>query len=105
MIRFCCKTFEVKDCGSRVDFCTHRNGDVIISYYPKTREYLSSHSEETGCDINYCQWCGKKMPKSLVDEWFDILEKEYGITDPNHTEADKVPEEFKTDAWWRKRGL
>lgn len=105
MIKFCCTNFEIKKHGSRVDFCALRNGDVIISYYPKTREYLSSHSKDSGCEINYCQWCGKKMPKPLVDEWFDTLEKEYGITDPTDTEEQDVPNEFKTDEWWKKRDL
>ncbi|MBP9791623.1 MAG: hypothetical protein KBC27_00200 [Rickettsiales bacterium] len=105
MIKFCCSNFSSKKHKGKVDFYTTSNNDVIIRYYPKTREYFSVHSDETGCDINYCQWCGKKMPKPLVDEWYKILEEEYGILDPVVDDADKVPKEFKTDAWWKKRGL
>ena len=43
--------------------------------------------------------------KSIYDEWCAILEKEYGITDSRGKEADKVPAEFKTNEWWKKRGL
>ena len=43
--------------------------------------------------------------KDIYDEWCAILEKEYGITDPRGKEADKVPAEFFTDEWWKKRGL
>ena len=34
-----------------------------------------------------------------------MLEDEYGITDPHDKEYDKVPAEFKTDEWWKKKGL
>jgi hypothetical protein len=43
--------------------------------------------------------------KDIYDDWCKILESEYGITDPRGKESDKVPAEFKTDAWWKKRGL
>ena len=56
--------------------------------------------------IDYCPWCGTKLPKSVREEWFDILEKEYGIDHPRYDEQEKlIPEEFKTDEWWKKRGL
>ncbi len=55
--------------------------------------------------IYYCPWCGAKFPKELFDEWYDILEKEYGIEDPIHTDRKKVPAEFWSDKWWKKRGL
>lgn len=55
----------------------------------------------------YCPWCGKKLPKKLNSKWDEILEKEYGITDPFFNEKDKakMPKEFWTDEWWKKRGL
>ena len=51
--------------------------------------------------IEYCPWCGRKLPDSKRDLWFDILEKQ-GIENPLDS---IIPEEFKSDAWWRNRNL
>ena len=77
------------------------------SYNPKFREYyldaIIGHGAEK---ITFCPYCGTKLPKGLSDEWFDILEKEYGLDDPGMPDQkEKVPAEFKTDEWWKKRGL
>ena len=59
-----------------------------------------------GTLINYCPFCGKKLPKWLDPE--DWILKEYGedylryTSDPKRKEP---PAEFKTDEWWKKRGL
>ena len=53
--------------------------------------------------INYCPFCGKKLPHSKRDSFFDILE-ELGYTDKEVANR-KIPSEFKTDEWWKKRGL
>jgi hypothetical protein len=50
--------------------------------------------------IEYCPWCGKMLPVSVRDNWFDILEDMdidvYG---------DDIPAEFKSDKWWIERKL
>ncbi|HSC25213.1 MAG TPA: hypothetical protein VLB80_03300 [Candidatus Babeliales bacterium] len=57
-------------------------------------------------EINYCPWCAKPLPKDLRDEWLEVLKEEYDLDDPDSKEQKKlVPEEFKTDEWWKKRGL
>jgi hypothetical protein len=53
----------------------------------------------------FCPNCGTKLPSSLRDEWFDILEQEYGLEDPCEEDKQKVPQEFLTDEWWKKRGF
>jgi|APCry1669189034_1035192.scaffolds.fasta_scaffold127828_2 hypothetical protein len=87
-----------------------RDHTVVYDYI--WREYSVYFCEEKEkrdrvmlSDIYYCPWCGATLPKQLSDEWFDILEKEYGIVDPSDKEREKVPPEFKTDEWWKKRGL
>ncbi len=81
-------------------------GKVQISYSPERRRYsilLYSNARQL---IYYCPWCGKKFPKDLSKEWFEILEKEYGIECPfDEEERHKIPKEFQTDKWWKKRGL
>jgi hypothetical protein len=56
-------------------------------------------------DVSFCPYCGAKLPNDLVDERVDILEQEYGITDPYIKQKKLIPAEFKTDEWWKKRGL
>ena len=60
--------------------------------------------DKTFVGIKFCPWCGEKLPKELDDEWGTILEKEYGIKMPG-LNKDKVPQEFLTEDWWKKRGL
>jgi hypothetical protein len=44
--------------------------------------------------------------KELTDEWVRILKEEYGFEDPWEARIEnKIPAEFHTDEWWKKRGL
>lgn len=85
------------------------NSDQLynVKYSPKIREYsLKSLEGPYICPIEFCPWCGFKLPKSLNDEWFDILEEEYGLDLPDiPPHKNKVPAEFLTEEWWKKRGL
>jgi hypothetical protein len=64
------------------------------------REYglLVHDGGESIIVIEYCPWCGVRLPESLRDEWFDQLEG-LGV-DPD---CENVPEAFLIDAWWRSR--
>ncbi len=105
-MKFCCKNFLEKHEDTHVSFYSDdRSTNPIVMYKPRVREYLISHSEEVGTHMEYCPYCGKKMPKTLWNEWYSILKKEYGIIDPLVDDEDKVPKEFWTDEWWKKRGL
>lgn len=80
---------------------------VPLKYYPITREYglILNHSSAIQL-IFYCPWCGTKLPKDLREEFFNILEKEYGIEPEFDIQNDpNIPEEFKSDEWWKKLGL
>lgn len=80
--------------------------DGAILYYDKQyREYGVDLGIRGGMLIDYCMFCGKKLPISVRDEWFEILEKEYGLERPGTGDSKKVPKEFWTDEWWKKRGL
>jgi hypothetical protein len=80
---------------------------VCVGYDPTIREYYINLNGSNAIQIiQFCPWCGEKLPKNLSKEYFRILKKTYnikhmlGIMDnPN------IPEEFKTDEWWKKRGL
>ncbi|MDR0693335.1 MAG: hypothetical protein LBF49_02060 [Puniceicoccales bacterium] len=59
--------------------------------------------------IAYCPFCGAKLPKELIDEKYDIICDELGLdyvpSSSGYLPKKELPEEFKTDEWWRKRGL
>jgi hypothetical protein len=74
------------------------DADVPIVYNDKFREYglriLDGGSAVLL--IRHCPWCGKELPSSLRDEWFDELERR-GLRpdDPD------IPEDLRSGAWWR----
>ena len=55
--------------------------------------------------MDFCPWCGTKLPKDLGIEWTEMVEKELGIEDVWDIEWDEIPEKYKTDEWWKKRGI
>jgi hypothetical protein len=80
---------------------------VFISYISKYREYAIGTIDSNIVRLIYnCPWCGTKLPKSLRKKWFSVLETEHNFDDPwNEKQSKLIPEEFKTDEWWKKRGL
>jgi uncharacterized protein DUF6980 len=71
-----------------------------IIYYKKKISVGASNG------ITYCPWCASKLPESLGDEIEEILAREFGITKSWEPEqAARIPAEFQTDEWWKKRGL
>ena len=77
--------------------------EKIIGYIPRTRSIGINISDSTMQLINFCPWCGTKLPKSLEQEMGDILIDTLGLDDID--DDPHMPEEFKTDEWWKKRGL
>lgn len=79
--------------------------EVSISYDPEIRSYGILYKPKTGGGtqrIYYCPWCGSKLPKDLSEELSSIVFDELsmdGYDDP------RLPSEFKTDEWWKKRNL
>lgn len=87
-----------------------KENKVSIGYSKRFRSYYLNLKSSGGCqDIYYCPWCGKKLPKNLDNEYDTELSNVlkipvdeislYNYHDPN------LPKEFKTDEWWKKRGL
>jgi hypothetical protein len=95
MTIFCCKEIE---------FFLKEN-EVSISYDSSERSYGILYKPDTGGgkqQIHYCPWCGNKFPKTLSEELSNIIFDELnldGYDDP------RLPSEFKTDEWWKKRNL
>ena len=76
---------------------------VWAGYVPKA---LRGTSEYTLATLKYCPYCGTKLPDDLTDTVtgpYDTCLAEAVGRWPI-TEKD-VPEEFKSDKWWKKRRL
>ena len=73
--------------------------DHLINYSEKFNEYgIIIHDGGTSSiTINFCPWCGSKLPDSKRDQWFDELEK-LGYENPFEQE---IPEKYKSGEWYR----
>lgn len=73
--------------------------DVLIRYSPKFDEYgLVIHDGgSSSIQIQFCPFCGHELPESKRDRWFDELE-DLGFSAPL---VDDIPEQYKSDAWYR----
>ena len=69
-------------------------------------KYLEQNEICMNFSLKYCPECGTEFPKELFDEWFEVVESQFGEIDIFDDEQIKnLPQEFKTEQWWRKRGL
>jgi hypothetical protein len=74
--------------------------DALLYYAPQLDEYglIVHDGSGTYVLIDACPWCGTRLPESRRDAWFDALEA-LGLAPL----GDDIPEDFKSDLWWRKR--
>ncbi len=75
--------------------------DSLVYYSVKFDEYslIIHDGGSSSVDIEYCPWCGTKLPESKRDAWFDKLE-ELGYDDPFEQ---NIPEKFHTDEWYNEK--
>jgi uncharacterized protein DUF6980 len=72
---------------------------VPIVYLSKFREYgISIDDGSVLQGIDYCPWCGEKLPDSLRDQFFEHLAG-MGL----ELDSADLPVHFRSDAWWRLR--
>lgn len=72
--------------------------DKKIYYSSKFNEYgIPIGDNISFITIEYCPWCGIKLPNSLRDRWFNELEL-LGFEEP--LTMDNYPEEYKSSKWW-----
>ena len=119
-MKFCCATLK-SELWNR--FSSEANEDKSLVYDPVFRMYAyhakrrKTYEESELRTIAYCPFCGSRLPYYLYDEYHLILEQALGTdeffelwyqdpkTGKSKADQNKVPEEFKTDEWWIKRGL
>lgn len=73
--------------------------DTGIVYVEKFDEYgVKINDDGTSyVVIKFCPWCGKKLPNSQREKWFDEIEQ-LGI----EPWSENVPEKYRTDKWFRE---
>lgn len=91
-IQYCCEQLKV--------FSSDNETDII--YNKKFREFgiLISDGGSSFQMINYCPWCGMKLPTSLRDQWFDEIWA-LGL----EPDGDNLPGEYLSDLWWKAKNL
>jgi hypothetical protein len=99
---FCCLTMDA----------TLANGESLLSYDSQMREYFvrggrcyKDGKDYGGFTLIHCPFCGTKLPQDLRSEWFDELSKILGFKVDLSIDKRKIPKEFRSDAWWKKREL
>jgi hypothetical protein len=75
--------------------------DSLIYYSPRYDEYgiIIHDGGSSYMAIDYCPWCGSRLPESKRDLWFERLGS-LGYDNP--TEQD-IPKEYLTGAWYSER--
>lgn len=98
--RICCDTMGIQltqECDQHPD--PFDCPDVVVIYNAVLDEF-GMPIRDGGISVmsmQYCPWCGAKLPESKRDLWFETL-AELGFDDP----ADQsIPAEFCSDRWWR----
>ena len=83
----------------------NEEGMTSIIHIPNIRTYAILNKKEYGGfePMDYCPFCGAKLPERLDEKLTEILQKEYGLS--SWKDYKKAPHEFHTDEWWKKRGL
>lgn len=93
-MRHCCEQMEAH----------LQDASVPIGYAPAFREYGLNIEKSRKQGIDYCPWCGTKLPESLRDLWFETLEGVMGEAiydiafDSNR--FGEIPKKFQSEEWW-----
>ena len=98
---FCC--IDMERCVDR-DYMVCDPVRGIFCCYIKEETQNGKNVVYSQLVMRYCPFCGVELPKSLLDEYCDELEKAVG-KEYCDIKEDEIPEEFKSDEWWKKRGL
>ena len=81
---------------------THSNRydcpDVLIDYLPQFDEYaiIVHDGGPSVVTIQFCPWCGTRLPPSRRAQWFEEIEK-LGFSNP---EDERIPVSDRTGEWY-----
>ena len=71
--------------------------DNVVTYNEVYDEYgiIIHDGTHSSYIIEYCPWCGQKLPESKREKWFETMEK-LGI----EKWKDTIPEKYTKWGWW-----
>ena len=94
----CCD--DIVTCIDRGEFEMYPQYRGVCYYYKRSDGSFGQYF------IKYCPFCGAKMPDHFYasEQYENALEEALGKEFCDIKE-EEIPEEFKTDEWWKKRGL
>jgi hypothetical protein len=97
----CCNAMSAhlsQPCGQHAD--PFDCSDNIMYWAPPFDEYglIIHDGGRSYIVVEYCPWCGKRLPPSKRDRWFQELEA-LGVDSPL---VDNIPSRYESDAWYRK---
>ncbi len=86
------------DCSTHSD--PYECPDVLVTYDEKFDEHglIIHDGGSSHLLISFCPWCGRRLPDSKRDRWFEELEA-LGFSDPFEEE---LPEQYRTAKWWKE---
>jgi len=72
-------------------------GETSLRFVSKFAEYGIAVDDggSSSIQLNYCPWCGNRLPESKRTEWFERLEALK--IDPL---GEEIPHDFQSDAWY-----
>lgn len=75
----------------------HEDPRTPLIYAPRVREYgIKIEDSWAKRTLEYCPWCGQRLPASLRDEWCErIFALGHEIIDED------IPAPYDSDEWWR----
>jgi hypothetical protein len=70
--------------------------ELSLVFIPKFREYgiLYTDGGSSFQVMEYCPWCGARLPESLRGEWFDAIE-----TMGPEPDDENIPKEYLSEEW------
>jgi len=93
----CCESMKIQIEQTLNNKDSYLSVDNLIYYSDIFNEYglIIHDGGESYLKIDYCPWCGTKLPNSERDNWFDLLES-LGYDSPLEQE---IPQKFKSSEW------
>lgn len=101
MVKHCCEDMRNNLYCIEEDILSNDIFDATVHFSSKFREYGipvndNGYISSSYIIINYCPWCGRKLPASKRQEWFRKLE-EMGFDSPL---SQDIPALFRSSDWY-----
>jgi hypothetical protein len=106
---FCCNQLR-----NNVTLEKNRKKRQVVMYEPDVRRFSVSVINEGDSflsPIMFCPYCGQRFLPFLEEKFSETIRRELGEEylrqdDDSYDEfISRLPQEFQTDEWWKKRGL